>query len=431
MKLQLTVIVALLFFGLLFSLPVRAQVSASRYRTPFDIRAAYDVNPLLQSGYTGKGVTVAIVGHSIGPTFNSDVRVFSSKYGLPSPTVSVVQRFGPGGDNCSWDEVTADTEFVHAMAPDAKILLVLTGLAHIPDGFSYVIDHNAADIATMSFYQYYSDNGNGYASDQVQSYNDEYANAVSEKITLISISGDFGSNNTVPPPWWGSAKICSGTFWTHYLPNVYIDIPIYSPYVTIVGGTEFTTPSGPGPEVGWNQSGGGPSRSFVEPGWQTGQGVPQNHRRNIPDIALDASCSSPYAFDWNNDHETSYCGTSAAAPTFAGIIADIDQAAGRRVGFLNPTLYALAASDPSVYHAITSGCSLVQVGSSTETGYCAHPGWDFVTGWGSIDAAKLAAHLAPSTHLVPEFPIGVPILIWLILVSVLIITRKRLKTKLT
>src|SRR5208282_4333543 len=147
-----------------------------------------------------------------------------------------------------------------------------------------------------------------------------------------------GSNNTVP--WTKHEDISISNFWTKYLPDAYL-MPQYSPYVTIVGGTEFTTYSGPGPEIGWSQSGGGPSNLFPEPNWQIGQGVPQNHRRNIPDVALDASCDTPYAkyFDaapgW-------FCGTSAAAPTFAGIIADIDQAAGGRIGFLNPTLYALA-----------------------------------------------------------------------------------------
>ena len=71
------------------------------------------------------------------------------------------------------------------------------------------------------------------------------------------------------------------------------------------------------------------------------------------------------------------------------------------MGFLNPTLYRLGASDPSVYHEIASGCSKVKVGSSTETGYCAHPGWNFVTGWGSIDATRLATHLAPGAHIAP------------------------------
>jgi hypothetical protein len=76
------------------------------------------------------------------------------------------------------------------------------------------------------------------------------------------------------------------------------------------------------------------------------------------------------------------------------------------VGFLNPLLYSIASTDPSVYHDVTSGCSLVEVGSSTQTGYCAHPGWDFVTGWGSIDASQLARHLAPEANIVPEFPTG-------------------------
>ena len=53
MKLQLTVIVALLLFGLVFTVPVRAQSVTPL--TPSDLRGAYDVNPLLNAGYTGKG----------------------------------------------------------------------------------------------------------------------------------------------------------------------------------------------------------------------------------------------------------------------------------------------------------------------------------------------------------------------------------------
>lgn len=100
-------------------------------------------------------------------------------------------------------------------------------------------------------------------------------------------------------------------------------MPQYSPYVTILGGTALTLQSNTYSEVGWSQSGGGPSNLFAEPSWQTGPGVPQNNKRNIPDIALDASCDTSYAFDWNGDQETWFCGTSAAAPTFAGIMAQI------------------------------------------------------------------------------------------------------------
>ena len=383
MKPQLATLVVL-FFCIVLLVPIKAQ---SVTWPPDDIRDAYDVSRLLQFGYTGKGVTVAIVGESIGSTFYSDVNAFSSEFGLPTPSITVVEPYGPGGA-ASTDEITADTELVHAMAPDAKLLLVLVGPHSVLDGFSYVIDNNAADIATMSFYTYY---WGGFAAGIVQGYNDEYAKSVSEKITLISISGDFGSDDSVP---WVPSGTWTGDFWTNHLPTSYL-MPQFSPYVTIVGGTVLTMPSGYS-EAGWSQSGGGPSNLFPEPSWQIGQGVPQNQHRNIPDIALDASCDTPYAFIWNM--ETHFCGTSAAAPTFAGIIADIEQAAGGRLGFLNPTLYSLASSDPSVYHDVTSGCSLVQVGASTQTGYCAHQGWDFVTGWGSIDATRLTAHLAPTAH---------------------------------
>ncbi len=389
MKTRFKAVLIILFIVTVLSAPVKAQ--NVNPLTPYDIRAAYDVNPLLQSGYTGKGVTVAIVGENIDATYYSDVNTFSSKYGLPPANIKAVQPYAGTGTGKT-DEIAADTEFVHAMAPDAKILLVLTGSQSTLRGFSYVIDHNAADIATMSFYWYYWGSG---ARDTVQSYNHEYANSVRKKITLISVSGDFGSNNTVP---WDPSGTWKGDFWASHLPNAYL-MPQYSPYVTIVGGTALTSQSSNYSEVGWSQSGGGPSNLFAEPSWQKGPGVPQNHRRNIPDIALDASSNTPYAFDWNADQETEFCGTSAAAPIFAGIMADIDQAAGGRVGFLNPLLYSIASTDPSVYRDVTSGCSLVQVGSTNQTGYCAQPGWDFVTGWGSIDASKLARHLAPHANI--------------------------------
>jgi subtilase family serine protease len=413
--------------GIILLVPVRAQEIRL---TPTDIRAAYDVNPLLESGYTGKGVTVGIVGMgNPGQTLFSDLARFNREYRLPNSTISTMLLYGSGGGNLF--EITGDVELVHAMAPDAKILLVLTGPApHKPlDGFSYVIEHDAADIATMSFYQPLVDNGTG-AADETRSYDVEFAKSIVKNITLISISNDWGSNNTIP---WVNVN---GEFWTKYLPNAYL-MPEYSPYVTIVGGTALTMKSGGYVgEIGWNQSGGGPSNLFQEPNWQTGPGVPSNGFRNTPDIALDASCATPYAIVWNST-DSWFCGTSAAAPTFAGIIADIEQAAGKRLGFLNPALYSLAVRDPSVYHDVTSGCSLVRPdwnSSSTQTGYCASPGWDFVTGWGSIDAARLAKYLAPNVKI--EIPTSIPwtapyVLVILIigLVTVVAYMRRKRRSK--
>lgn len=372
------------------------SVRAASSFAPNDIRGAYNTTPLLQSGYTGKGVTVAVVNKGIDGTFYDDVKGFSAQYGLPPVSISAAQPYGSTGTDQELPdgETTADVEFVHAMAPNAHVLLVLVGTHSLLDGFSYVIDNNVADIAVLSPSWAYWGSG---ASDTAESYNEEYAKSVSLKITLIAASNDWGSNNTVP---WGTV---AGDFWTQHLPNSYL-MPQYSPYVTAVGGTVLTVSSASyGSETGWSRSGGGPSNLFKEPSWQTGHGVPQNGYRNVPDLALDAACETGYAYYWKGS-VGSFCGTSAGAPTFAGIVADIVQAAGSRVGFLNPTLYSLAASDSSVFHDVATGCSLVKVGSNIQNGYCASAGWDFVTGWGSPDAAKLAQHLAPNAQIVPEFP---------------------------
>ena len=382
----------------LMSIALLPTVRAQAPLTPDQIRAAYNVNPLLQSGYTGKGVTVAVVASNVEKTLYSDLKGFNSKFGLADTIISVAQPYDSGPTTVNGEE-TSDIELVHAMAPDAKILLVVVGSHSNLEGFSYVIDHNAADIATTSLFEWYWDSSaDGSSAKTVRSYNDEYANSVKEKITLIATSGDYGSDNTVPK----AGKTSTGDFWTKHLPYSYL-MPLYSPWATIVGGTALTLQSGTYSETGWSGSGGGPSNLFPEPDWQTGRGVPQNHARNTPDIALNAACDTTYA-NYVNASWGNICGTSASAPTFAGIIADIEQAAGERLGFLNPTLYSLASSDPTVYHEITSGCSLLKPNPNdpaTKPGYCAHAGWNFVTGWGSIDATRLAMHLAPRAHIEP------------------------------
>jgi len=399
-----------------------------------DLLAAYDVNPLIQSDYTGSGVTVAIVNTGIDSMFNSDLKMFDAQNGLRDPNVTIV-KLSVSGTNVETgpSETTADAELVHSMAPDAKSLLVLVGNQTVDNGFTYIIEHNAADIATTSVFQPYWNPSS--ALNYVQFYNNEYAKSVRENITLITISMDWGSNNTVPFPRCPATPFCTNQtdFWTNHLPHSYLS-PIYSQYVTVVGGTELKLQAGM--ETGWNRSGGGPSNAFTQPNWQKGTGVPANQHRDIPDIAFDASCATRYVIVWNGSQYT-FCGTSAAAPIFAGIIADIAQAAGKRLGFLNPTLYSLAASDPTVFHDITSGCSVNKPNASESiitTGYCAHTGWDFVTGWGSIDALRLAIHLAPlaqftttSTTITPSLSIlgkATPLILGTILILLAIIAAR-------
>ena len=79
----------------------------------------------------------------------------------------------------------------------------------------------------------------------------------------------------------------------------------------------------------------------------------------------------------------------------------INQYTGARNGNPNPTLYALAAKAPAIYHDVTSGTNAVPCtggspncgaasGTGVLTGFAAGPGYDLATGWGSLDGYALA-----------------------------------------
>ena len=71
--------------------------------------------------------------------------------------------------------------------------------------------------------------------------------------------------------------------------------------------------------------------------------------RVIPDISMDADPSTGFLIGLHQTFpngvakysQTRYGGTSLASPLLAGVIADVDQAAGAAVGFINPAIYAL------------------------------------------------------------------------------------------
>ena len=100
-------------------------------------------------------------------------------------------------------------------------------------------------------------------------------------------------------------------------------------------------------------------------------------------------------------------GTSAAAPVFAGMLALLNQylvanhvQAKAGLGNINPTLYRVAHSSTNAFHDITSGSNVVPCVFTTpncsngDLGWFAGPGYDQVTGLGSVDLANLAGQWA-------------------------------------
>jgi pseudomonalisin len=202
-----------------------------------------------------------------------------------------------------------------------------------------------------------------------------------------------------------------------------------TPYSVCVGGTEFSdgsksslywSPSNASatlssalsyiPEVVWNESGsgglwasgGGASTLYAKPSWQTGTGVPADGKRDVPDVSLTAAGHDGYLM-YQNGGLYVVGGTSAAAPSFAGLMALVVQHSAARQGNANTTFYSLAskqrAGGAAVFHDITSGNNSV----SGEAGFAATVGYDQATGLGSIDASVLVSHWSdaastPSIH---------------------------------
>src|SRR5439155_8756694 len=150
-------------------------------------------------------------------------------------------------------------------------------------------------------------------------------------------------------------------------------------------------------EAGWEDvlstlgSGGGLNPTAPRAPWQSGPGVTNaytNGRREVPDVAAPADPDSGYLVVFRG-RRTGKAGTSGAAPFWAGVAALVQEyvraQTGRRVPFLPPLLYRLAATRASPFHDVVVGGNRY---------YRATPGWDYATGLGTPDVAALAERIA-------------------------------------
>ncbi|HEY2251891.1 MAG TPA: S53 family peptidase, partial [Planctomycetaceae bacterium] len=281
---------------------------------------------------------------------------------------------GAGQDN--WEvEEALDVEWTHAVAPGAKIIVVEANSQSLPDLMAAVAMASArpgVSVVSMSW---------GFAESQTitsaeEAQYDQYF--TTPGVTYVASSGDYGAANAVYPAFSPNVLAVGGTTLSVNADNSYAG-------ETGWGGVSSTT----GTFVG---SGGGISQYESEPGYQ--QGVQSTGGRTTPDVAFVADSSTgvwvadPYNLDPSNPWEP-VGGTSLSAPTWAGLIAIVNQgraSAGQPVlNSSSPTetqqdLYALSQKD---YNPITSG----------NNGYNAGAGYNMVTGLGSPVANLLIPDL--------------------------------------
>jgi subtilase family serine protease len=399
------------FFGCQTN-PLFDPEAGPRCYQPAQIQKAYGVTPLLRLGQNGSGRTIAIIDAFGSPTMQQDLQVFDQTFGLPPANLTQIEPagspppFDPNNDNqFGWAvETSLDVEWANAIAPGANILLAVAPGSDDTQIFAtmkYVIDHNLADVVSMSF---------GEAEqcmdptllDQQHAL---FAEAVRKGITLFASSGDSGAAQPACDPKSSDALFAAST-------------PASDPNVTGVGGTTLLADSRSGAYIGetaWtevfgcnppavapqdvNCSGGGFSSVYSRPSYQRGF-VPGN-ARGVPDVAYNAGDDSGVLIHLgfvDPDPRDYFVvgGTSAGSPQWAGIDAIADQMAHRRLGAINPALYH-AASIPSLYskvfHDIKTGDNFVQ---EIDNGFDAGRGWDPVTGLGSPRADKLVPMLVGS-----------------------------------
>jgi subtilase family serine protease len=322
---------------------------------------------------------------------------FTKIVGLPVPAITVVSVDGivnspsvnssPGNPGNYDAEVILDICVAASVAPGAEIVVYFapnTEQGWI-DAITKAVNDTTNQPSVLSISWTDAEN---YWGGFVPSISGALQEAAAVGVTIFASSGDWGSS-------------------TYYLPT-YTDVyyPASDPWVTACGGTTIGNVSGDyakqvGPfwelgtvplsfdEVGWSGSGGGISDDFPPPVWQTWAGLPPSvvsgtppvglppaghSGRGVPDIAGNADPDSGYVLIYQGVQTPgSWGGTSAVAPLYAGLVALLNAQFGEPLGYLNYNLYSFAGS--YAFRDILTG---------SNGDYQATPGWDAVTGLGSV-----------------------------------------------
>jgi Pro-kumamolisin, activation domain/Putative Ig domain len=412
-----------------------SSLTGTDYITPGDFATIYDLNPLYAStpAIDGTGQKIAVVGQS--QIVLGDIATFRSLSGLPAnppQTILVPSSPNPGLVNGDVQESSLDIEWAGATAPNASVFFVYSGNG-VMDALQYAISQDLAPVISISYGSCEAVN----PPSEIQSLVFLAQQANVQGITIVASAGDAG------------ATACDGSLTPPDFPaqlGLSVDFPASLPYVTAVGGTEFSEGAGtywqPAaasdlissalsyiPEIIWNDSsmlngldasGGGASSIFGKPSWQAGTGVPDDGARDVPDISLNASnthdpylicteiqltpngplspgCQNGFRVSASNPGVSAYGGTSFGAPIFAGVVALVNQATNSSgQGNVNYILYPLAGIASPAFHDLifgdnTSPCILQSQDclQGTAIGFQAGLGYDRASGLGTIDAANL------------------------------------------
>jgi len=342
-----------------------AALIASVPMTPLQLAKLYK----FPTGLDGSGQAIAII--ELGGGYKqADLNAYFTELKLPG-TPNVVSISVDGAQNNPADtsganyEVVLDIEIAAAIAPKATICVYFAPntIKGFYDAISAAINDKVYHPSIISIS--WGSAEKNWSKTSLQSYNVLFQLAASKGITVLAAAGDnLASDGEI---------------------GKNVDFPSSSPYVLACGGTEvFFSGDKITSEVVWNErisgTGGGISSVFPLPSYQSGiASLKTKNYRGVPDICGNADPNTGYIIRIDGA-DTIVGGTSAVAPLWAGLLALINQAKGKPVGFIHSLIY----SHPSV-------CTDITIGNNS--GYSATKAWDACTGWGSPNGMALLALL--------------------------------------
>jgi len=374
--------------------------------TPATLNSYYNIT----SNFVTYAKSTQSLFESLGQSYSpDDLTKFQTLYNLPYDTVDTLIGTNTPTDctknpnNCI--EANLDVQYIMAVAQFAPTTYWSEDQSLGDIFYKWIVQvgdyTNPPLVHSISY---------GSIEDELETttqnrFNQEAASLGASGVTIVVSSGDDGVAN------FGARSDKSQC-------GFHPSYPATSQYVVAVGATKG--PEAGQPEVacqsdngGIITSGGGFSTTFSQPTYQSTEVnkflsnstacPPKNlfasTGRGYPDVAM-------AGYNYNvvvGGSVYQVSGTSASAPVFAGVLALANSARFKlgknSVGFVNPSLYNLFRSQPSLYNDVTSGNNKCCAKSGLQPVCCTYgfyctPGWDPVTGLGSVNVGRFVDALA-------------------------------------
>jgi kumamolisin len=359
--------------------------------SPAALVNAYNATPLTSAGFTGKGQTIVIF--AFNGFSQSDLDSYATSSGLPTFTPTVV-----GGELPEpYGETTMDLQVAHAIAPDAR-KVVVNARPTVEGGGAYVKIGKLLEDTEEQFPGAVWSFSIGWGCDKLITAADlapvrsALRDAHRSGTTAFDASGDLAGYECKGGDDWDSAPSAD---------NTGLDSVASLPEMTNVGGTTLSTDAAGKwlSEQSWfdipltQGTGGGVSALFDRPDWQdaAADNIDADRGQNsrlTPDIAAVADPFTGIRIVHDGQDGVGG-GTSMSAPIWAGFAAVMNQFllanGGRLIGDLNPMLYNIAEGAPlPAFRDVTLGGNAVDD---------AGPGYDLVTGLGTPDVDNLVRNI--------------------------------------